>query len=227
MEFLFILILIFPIFAFSSEIILLWDISTSATNLLSLRDEYYYYVVDRIMYGMKVKLKKIIKRNDTGISHSNYLKIGDGSENQVYFENIESFYYLNNINIICPKGKYHIYNADTKQYITPSGFIDNGNLDLKCYKHDSKYFLVFYLMNGKKYTFGSDYQTNTKSFVWVSNSHDNKDTIADESFDFKLENKENRNINNQWVTNKMLSIVLSDNNIKLKTFSMQFKKKIY
>ena len=223
MELFSILILIFSVFKFSSEIIPIWNISTSATNLLSSRNEHDYYVVDRVMYGMTVKLRKVITRSESGISHNNYLKIGDGSENQVFFENIESFYYLNNINIICPKGKYHIYNADTKEYITPSGFTGNGNWDLKCYKHDSKYFLVFYLMNGKKYTFGSDYQTNTNSFYWVSNSHESKDTLADQLFDFKLENKENRNVDNQWVTSKMLSLVLSDNNIKLKTLSMQFK----
>ena len=224
MELFFKLFSIFCLLNFSLEIIPIWNISTSAINLLSSSSEYNYYIVDREMYGMKVKLKKIITKSETGISHKNYLKIGDGDENQVYFENIESFYYLNNINIICPKGKYHIYNADTQQYIKPTGFTDNeNNWDLKCYKHDSKYFLVFYLMNGKQYTFGSDYQTNTDSFVWVSNSHNDKNNIADELFDFKLENKENRNVDNQWVTSKMLSMVLSGNNIKLKTLSMQFK----
>ena len=218
------IILFFSLLNISHEVIPIWDISTSATNILpSTSNEHQYYVVDRELYGVKVKLRKVITRSATGIIHQNYLKIGEGNENSVDFENIESFYNFNNINVICPTGKHHMYNADTKQYIIPSGFTVNGNWELKCYKHYSNYFLVFYLMNGKSYTFGTDFQTNTNSFNWVSNSHDHKNTIGDEFFDFKLENKENRNVDNNWVTSKMLSIVLSDNMIKLKNLAMQFK----
>ena len=120
----------------SLGIVPIWKIAPASINLLSSSNPYEYLVVDRELYEMKVKLKKVITKSGTEITHSNYLKIGDGGTfNQVNFENIESFYKINNVNLICPKGKSHLYNADTNQNITFSWFQEKENWDFKCYKH--------------------------------------------------------------------------------------------
>lgn len=69
------IILFFSLLNISHEVIPIWDISTSATNILpSTSNEHQYYVVDRELYGVKVKLRKVITRSATGIIHQNIFK---------------------------------------------------------------------------------------------------------------------------------------------------------
>ena len=154
------------LFDYSLEIVPIWDITSSAINLLSSTSEHTYYVVDREMYGMKVKLKKKITKSGNEITHKNYLIVDENSENQVFFENIESFYHLNGIDIICPKGTNQLYDATNKLNMTPSGFEGQGNWDLKCYKHDTNYLLAYYLMNGEKQFYYCPSQYDSKAFNW-------------------------------------------------------------
>ena len=63
------------------------------------------------MYSMKVKLIKTITKTEDTITQTNYLSIGGGTSFSVHFENIESFYHLNGIDIICPKGSNQLYDA--------------------------------------------------------------------------------------------------------------------
>ena len=79
------------LFNYSLEIVPIWDITNSAIDLLSSTSEHSYFVVDRDMYAMKVKLKKKIIKSGNVITHKNYLIVGDNAEKEVYFENIESF----------------------------------------------------------------------------------------------------------------------------------------
>ena len=156
----------FILFCFSLEIIPNWNLNTSAIKLLSSDGSITYTVVDRDMYGMKVKLTKKITKSGNTITQTNYLSIGEGAAFEVDFENIESFYNLNGINVICPKGKYHPYNATNKAFFQPSGFEEKGNWDLKCYKHNTNYFLAFYLMNGDKNLFFSAFSSTAQDFSW-------------------------------------------------------------
>ena len=166
MRFFHILLTFLITFDCSLEIVPIWNITKSAINLLSSTTEHTYYVVDRDMYAMKVKLKKKITKTGDKISHSNYLIINDNAEKQVYFENIESFYHLNGIDIICPKGTNQLYDATNKLNMTPSGFEGQGNWDLKCYKHDTNYLLAYYLMNGEKQFYYCPSKYESMAFNW-------------------------------------------------------------
>ena len=169
---------------YSSEIIPNWNLDSSAITLSFSSGSITYTLVDRDMYSMKVKLTKKITKSGNTITQTNYLSINGGTQFAVQFENIESFYHLNGIDIICPKGKYHPYNATNKQYIIPNGFEEKGNWDLKCYKHNTNYLLVFYLLNGDKHFFGSPSQYDSMSFNWKTVN------FTTQLFDFKLENGE-------------------------------------
>ena len=154
---LFIIFIIFVgLLKLSLGIVPIWNIANSAINLLpSGTNEYNYFVVDRELYALHCRLKKYIKRTETGITHENKLFIKDESEFNVDFENIESFYEINNIYIICPKDKYRLYDAKNKNNIDLSsiGFNDDSNWDLKGYSHNTKYFLSFYLNDEKNQFF--------------------------------------------------------------------------
>ena len=144
------LIFLLNLVDYSVQIVPIWNTTTSAINLLSSVSEKTYTIVDRDLYNVKAKLTKTIKKTDEGITHENYLSINNGEAFKVDFENIESYYFLNNKHVVCPKGKYQLYDATNKVYIPPaSPFPEYGNWDLKCYKHNTYYFLLFYLRNGQ------------------------------------------------------------------------------
>ena len=166
--------------------------------------------------GQKGKFKKKIERNGNIINHTNYLDIDGQSEIEVDFENIES--YSRNL-IICPKGKYHPFNYHTKTYITPSNFEDKGNWDLKCYSHDTGYFLVFYLNNDNNLY----YNYMSINEIFTGNEFKSKliDTInISKIFDFKLE--DGKNPIDMWKNFKMLALIYDDEYIKLKLLQLEF-----
>ena len=204
------------LFSVSLEIIPNWNLDASAIKLLSSDGSITYPVVDREMYGMKVKLTKNITKNGNSITQTNSLSIGGGTAFIVDFENIESFYNLNGINIICPKGKYHPYDATNNVYFQPSGFEIKGDWDLKCYKHNTNYFLAFYLMNGDKHLFFSKSSSDAQNFEWKRTS------FTSQLFDFKLENGAAYKDGDPWKTYKMGAIILESNYLKLKSFMAEF-----
>ncbi len=202
-----------------------WNLASSGIDLLSdSLSNYAYFITDRNLWSVRVQLRKEITRNEEGISHSNFLFVQGNSEFSVDFENIES----NADNyIICPKGKNHPYNANTRQYLEPSDFEEKGNWDLRCFRHGTRYFLSFYLMNGDNYCFFSyiessyQYDSSTQSGSYTkltSNSN------FSQMFDFKLENGDNYkdSSNNNWKIYKMLAIISENENIKLKCFKFEF-----
>ena len=165
MEFILTFICFIFSFRYSFEIIPNWNLDSSAVELIPSSGSISYPVVYRIMYNMKVSLTKTITLSDNTITQKNYLSINDGTGFEVNFENIESFYHLNGIDIICPKGKYHPYDATNKRYFQPSNFEIKGDWDLKCYKHNTNYFLAFYLMNGEKHFFTLYHNMMRKHFL--------------------------------------------------------------
>jgi len=202
---------------YSIQIVPIWDITTSAINLLSSVSEYDYIIVDRDLYSQKAKLRKILKKTESGITHENYLSINGASEFKVDFENIESFYFLNQKFVICPKGKYQLYDATHKEYIPPSSFTEKGKWDLKCYKHNTKYFLLFYLMNGDKPYYFSTYQDSEASFSWTNKG------MASQLYDFKLEDGTlNEYPSGGWYKYPMGALILDGSYLKLKSFAAEF-----
>ena len=214
--------LLFLILSFNTlklifSIIPKWNLSSSAINLLSNSNYYNYIVSHREMHSMKVKLEKRITKNEEGISHSNFLSVNEGPEFVVEFENIESFY-LNNENnyIICPKGKFHLYDAINKVYKEPNNFEEKGNWDLKCYKHNTGYFLEFYLNNEDKNFFFNSFLVDQDEYRSIS--------FCPQLFDFNLENGEIffGNNNNYYYRYRLATLISEDEYIKLKNFNAEF-----
>ena len=207
------------LFKLSQEIVPVWDIDSSAINLLSgTKTEEKYAVVDKNLYSVHAYLEKTITKNDTGIFHSNTLKMDSGEAIPVDFENIESFYKINNnVYIVCPKDKHQLYDATNKQYFEPKDFVEKGNWDLKCYKHNTGYFLVFYFMNGEKQYFYAKLSESTDKDKY-RNKH-----FTSQLFDFKLTNGDsNKYDNGNWYKYKMGALVLESNYIKLKSLDAEF-----
>ena len=113
------LLLIFIIFIFfpkdSIEIIPNWNLDSAADKLLSSSGSITFTLVEREMYSVKVKLDKTITKSGSTITQTNNLYIDGGNAIAVNFENIESFYKVNGVYIVCPKGKYHPYDATNKK----------------------------------------------------------------------------------------------------------------
>ena len=166
---------------------------------------------------MKVHLTKTITKSESTITQKNSLSVNEGTAFEVDFENIESFYHLNGIDIICPKGKHHPYDATNKKYLTPSNFEEKGDWDLKCYKHNTNYFLAFYLMNDNKHFFYSTSQYDYKEFSWKSKSFTEK-----QLFDFKLENGGDHKDGTDWKKYKIGALILESNYLKLKSLMSEF-----
>ena len=216
MEVILIFILFIISFKYSLEIIPNWNLNSSGINLLSSSETIKYTVVDREMYSFKLKLSKTIIKSGNIITQNNTLSINGGYEFNVEFENIESFYHLNGIDIICPKGKYHPYDATNKKYLIPANFEEKGDWNLKCYNHKTNYFLVFYLMKGEKNFFYSPSQYDYKEFSWMNKA------FAEQIFDFKLENGDEYIDGNGWKNYQMGALILENNYLKLKSLMAQF-----
>ena len=190
----------------------IWNLSSASIDLLpSSSTSYSYYITDRYMQGMKVQLKKTITKNEKGINDTNYLIVNDNGGHYVNFENIESFSNY----IICPKGKYHPYDYNRKMELVPDNFEEYGDWDLKCYKHDTGYFLVFYLMNN-----------NSLFYSYAENGNDVSNWKKKDNFpfvfDFRLQNGNSKLQENKYILYKIGIMLLEDNYIKIKSYYSEF-----
>ena len=50
--------------------------------------------------------------------------------------------------MVCPRGKFHPYDVESDSYIVPPSFDEEDDWDLSCYKHDTGYFIIFYINYG-------------------------------------------------------------------------------
>ena len=189
--------------SFVFSVVPLWNVKYSAINLLENSNNYSYIITHRYMYNLEAILEKVINKNNEGkIIHENFLYIkelsyGDSnndiySKEKVSFENIDSFYSIdlssNHRSVLCPMGKYHVINLDTKKEINNRNFDENNkNWVLKCNFHISnqnynnyysRYFFVFYLLNGINQVYGF----NGDNYEPFSNLQ-----LYEEMYDFKLE----------------------------------------
>ena len=162
-----------------------WDLKKSSRELLT-SNSYTYTVTHREMYNLEAKLEKTITRSESGtIRHSNTLCIGQTDCSTVNFEYIESFYKLDETRkLLCPKGKFDPINLNGRNQITNNLFNrNNHNWDLKCYNHNTGYFLAFYFNNGEDQVFQLAYQD-----YYIYHEHFRLHRVL---YDFKLINKEN------------------------------------
>ena len=159
-------------FYISLEVVPIWNIESAAIDLKPsfTNNKLTYATISLSGHDCGGTLRKELTINGDKINKANYLSLNGGSEFQIPFEDIESVYYIANSNVICPKGKYHPQKLDGTSFseLNPAsaGFVgkENGNWDLKCYFHGAGlddggsplyskgggFFLLFYLMNGKK-----------------------------------------------------------------------------
>ena len=128
-----------------------WDLSKSSIDLLLDSSSSEIPTYQSSAYDITVTLiKKIIKTGDD-ITTENLLTV-NGETEVVDFEKIDS-HYANRLGcdiLICPKGKFHPYDFNNKQFIIPTGFEEKGGWDLRCYDHLTGIFFIFYLMNRSK-----------------------------------------------------------------------------
>ena len=162
-----------------------WDLSKAGHDILGLDTEKTIEINHRYLYNVEMIMKKKLTKTEEGIKVTNLLKIA-GEEKEVKFEQVESYYNLFNKYIVCPKGSYHPYDFTNKEEIKPDEKFIGENWDLRCYKHSSGFFLVFYLMNGNNNM--NMYLTNMKEPNWYGGASIEQDNYK-ETYDFLLKNK--------------------------------------
>ena len=186
--------IIFSLILLVATVLPIWDLKESAIDLLDNTEHTHEYIIhESSMYSLKVSLKKNISINDGNIIHNNYATIYEYvsennpqvsiSERSVEYENIESFYKLTDLRVLCPQKNFNVINLnDNLNEIQFNNWTNENSWDLKCYYHRMGYFLVYYLMNGKNQI--QAYKESTKSWEIYNDIQ-----IGDEIYDFKLENK--------------------------------------
>ena len=218
-----VILIILNLFLSIISIIPNWNLGNSAKNILT-ENSYTYTITHREMYGLIAKLNKTIVRSteDQKITHKNdfyvKIKLEDGdNENSPFtkyedakFENIESFYKLDDRKIICPIGKHqpiHIIDVDETNINLEE--IDNADInktnewDLKCYRHNEGYFFTYYFMNGDKQVYNLE---GTTSYTKLDNL-----ILYQELYDFKLVNKDKNKENGPY---PICALVKWDNYIR-------------
>ena len=173
MNIIYLSLFLFILFFQTYSVIPIWDFNSQSIDLFPSQDSSYSYTT---YSNADVKLEKIFIRNNGVITYINKLTIGDKST-QVLFDDIESVY-QNQLGceiLICPKGKFHPFDFYNNRNITPTGFEEKGDWELKCFKHDTGFFLITYLMNDGDKSFYFAYNDNEikkTSFYFSSNLYD-------------------------------------------------------
>ena len=194
------------------SIVPLWNFKNSAINLLSNSDTYTYVICDRESYNMKIKLEKTITKGTT-ISETNRIYIDEKDRGETNWEDIESFYKINNIKYICPKGKYFMYidSDDSFKEMIPNDFKDEGDWELKCYYQSQEGYMFV--------TFLNKYSTIYVYYLDGSNKWDNNLKIHQGLYDYKW-TTQMENDNHDYL---MKGIILKDNNIFLQSIMFNIK----
>ena len=195
--------LIFPILSYVPE----WNLTSSGIDLLQNSRTKEYLVVERDMYQLNTKLFRNVTMTNSNILIKHRFEAtysGTTVSGEVDFDNIESSYKERlTTPVICPKGKYHMYDIEKNQYIIPNDFEEKGDWELKCFMQRTNYFLVLYKMNGE-YNF---YATTSD----VYNLTRINGVFGEELYDFILRNE----INDKEPFG-MASIIKLNNNLVLK-----------
>ena len=167
----------------SFSVIPLWNLKKSSLDLLKENNNYTYTISHGFMYEMEALLSKEIKRtNDGTIIHENLLYIDSYLKGRVDFENIDSFYKLANRKIICPFGKYNPINIDTMSEFE-NVYQNSDDWNLKCYKHNTGHFFIYYLNNKENQVYELD--TNNNNYI-----HQDLIELNNELYDYKLVNRD-------------------------------------
>ena len=190
------------------SVVPIWKFENSAIDLLSSSPTLTHTYTTN---GFNCQIEKTITKNtDNSISYKKYLKYnGYKNPREIPFE--DATYFASNFfsynNIFCPRGKFHPYKIDYNQNITNSNFEEKGDWDLKCFNHNTGFFIVFYLNNKKK----SFYHSKNQGYL---DDPKNEDFYSNEIYDFLLKDgyhsahEANTNVNDNF----KLTYIFSDNN---------------
>ena len=194
------------------SIVPLWNFKNSAINLLSNSDTHTYIICDRENYNMRIKLEKTITKG-TKISETNRIYIDGKDRGETNWEDIESFYNINNAKYICPKGKYFMYidTGESFKEMIPNDFTDEGDWELKCYYQNKEGYIFVTFLN--KYSTIYVYNINGP------NKWENKIRIEQGLYDYKW-TTEMKNDNHEYL---MKGIILKGNNIILQSIMFTIK----
>ena len=136
-----------------------WNFYNSAIDLLN-SGRTHDYSVNKDNW----EIKKSILKEDNSIKYEKYLYYVGSYKGEFDFENLDHYYtsILGASNLVCPRGKYHPYDIDNKLNKT-NNFEERRDWDLKCFNHQSGYFLMFYLHNKEKHLYYSFNNEEIKS----------------------------------------------------------------
>ena len=239
MKFYFIFLLFLNLFHFSLEVVPIWNMKSATIDLKSSfsNNKLSYATISFSGHDLSGTIRKELTIDGDTIYKKNYLSISGESEFEVSYEDIESAYSVINKRVICPKGRNYpqVLNGHNFQGIdlTSTSYAEKGNWDLKCYFHGAGisdsgkgFLMLFFLMNGKKASYNSDFNKDSSKFNWEA-SKSNDGAIGDELYDFKLVYGEQAFdwTNNNFIEYKMNGLVFEDNSLKLKGYFVKFESK--
>ena len=161
-----------------------WNLENSSIDLLASDSSVSVKVFEERKNKMYVKLTKKIVKQYGSFLYTKHLIISNSVtsttifDGQVDFDDIESFHYFENDYIVCPKGKYYptYFYDNAYSALSLANFQENGDWELKCIAHETGYFVVFFLMNGKSQFF----HKKSGNYTW-----ENK-TLHEEIYDVKI-----------------------------------------
>ena len=160
------------------SVVPLWNFKNTTIDLLELSNPYIYTITDRSMNDMRIKLEKIISKEDNMIIHENILYIDEEKVGKVDWEDIDSFYNINNTKYICPKGQNYMYiynNSGLIEFRLNYGIYQEW--ELKCYYLKNESFILNFFISSRP---AKIYGFNLKSNKWTN------EEINVQIFDFKL-----------------------------------------
>lgn len=142
----------------------IWNFKKSSIDLLSTTKEKIIYSNSKNNNKIKVELKKQFTKDNSEIKYTNYIKVNNGNDLETNWEDIESIYYINDLDkyFICPKGKNYLneYINNDFRPIIPNDFDkNNNNWELLCYhQFNEKNWMFQTFLNLEKKTnfFGLD-----------------------------------------------------------------------
>jgi len=199
--------LIHIIFQLSKSLTPIWNFNKSVENLLNINESYTYTICEKNWSVNNIILTKTIKKKEKTIEEKNYVKINNEVDIPVNWENIESFYFFDEIGYICPSGKNHLTIYKNKNLsIVVNNLINTNDWDLKCYYQSKGHYLFLTYLN--TYEKGHIYSYKIKGEIYKDHGENFNNGI----FDFIWTHEPKADNKNEYY---MMSIILNNKKINL------------
>ena len=160
----------------------IWNLKTSTINLLLYKAFYEKVVFNETRYGKNIYIQKVIYRNENQIKNETKIIIDNKQEMTTdQFENIQTFYYLQDIYYICLK-ENNIYVSDYVGSLNYHGLIKEtptSERNLKCYCKDGDDKIYFVFLNSYKDNLIYLTYLDEKNTISCNKSKTNSDEIYD------------------------------------------------